>query len=85
VMITRPRCVRVGWEYVEYELEYDADVVRVLPATTGLRELERDLNRMAEARAYCEELRAERARLTAQATSRQEAAVSNFKILYGTR
>lgn len=59
VCMPRPRHVRVGWEYIEYDIETEGEVVRVLPPTTGLRELERVINKIAYHRAVDDAQRAE--------------------------
>lgn len=85
VMITRPQWVRVGWEYVEYDIEFDVEVARILPAVpgiSGVRELERDLNRMACNRREAAERREELARRAAR-TPRQRPMLSTFEVLYG--
>lgn len=82
VMITRPRWVRVGWEYVEYDIEVEAEVVQIQPTQVGLRYLERDINRIVHNRKEAAERREALSREAVRVT-RHNGMYVTFQGLYG--
>jgi hypothetical protein len=82
VMITRPRWVRAGYEYIEHDIEVEAEVVRIEPTEVGVRLLERDFNRIMHNRKEAADRR-EALSSEAMRVTRQRAMLSSFRALYG--